>query len=100
VPIDYIDPVTRMRRTGFFDSRYDVESLKRLSSIGNGNWIQAPSADALAAAFDRIDDRALVIRRASVISRSQSLYRPFLLTALALILFARFVRRVFLGDRL
>jgi Ca-activated chloride channel family protein len=100
VPIDYIDPVTRMRRYGFFDSRYDVEALKRLSAIGDGTWIQAPTGDTLAAAFDRIDDRELVVRRASVISRSQPLYRPFLLTALGLILFARFVRRVFLGDRL
>ena len=100
VPIDYTDPFTRMRRTGFFDSRYDIEALKRLSSAGNGTWIQAPSGGSLAAAFNRIDDRELVIRRSSVTTRSQSIYRPFLLTALCLILFARFVRVVFLRDRL
>ena len=100
VPIDYTDPFTRMRRTGFFDSRYDIEALKRLSAAGNGTWIQAPSGGSLAAAFNRIDDRELVIRRSSVITRSQSIYRPFLLTALCLIVFTRLVRVVFLKDRL
>jgi Ca-activated chloride channel family protein len=89
-----------MRRTGLFDSRYDIEALKRLAAAGNGTWIHAPSADAFTAAFNRVDDQELVIRRSSVITRTQSLYRPFMLAALGCMVFARFVRRVFLGDRL
>jgi len=100
VPIDYIDPFTRIRRTGLFDSRFDVEALKQISAAGNGTWISAPSAGALAAAFNYIDDQELIIRRSSVVTRSGSLYRQFLFAAAAFIVFSRFFRRVFLGDRL
>jgi Ca-activated chloride channel family protein len=100
VPIDYIDPYTRIRRTGSFDSSYDTEALRKISTAGNGTWIPAPSAAALASAFSRIDDQELVIRRSSVVTRSISCYRHFLFIAAGLIFFTRFVRRVFLGDRL
>ena len=98
VPIDYIDPFTRIRRTGMYDSRFDAETHRRLAAAGNGTWISAPSADALVSAFNFVDDQELVVRRASVVTRSRSLFRPFLLAALGCIFFARFVRRIFLGD--
>ena len=100
VPIDYVDPFTRMRRTGLLDSQYDIESLIRLSSAGNGIWIHAPSGDTLAAAFGRVDDQELVIRRSSIVRRTRPVHQTLLLAALACIAFARFVRRFFLGDML
>ena len=97
VPIDYIDPVTRMRRTGLFDSRYDIEALREISSAGGGTWIAAASADALASAFARIDDQEMVVRRAGSVMRSRPCHTPFLLAALALIAVSRFIKRFFLG---
>ena len=97
VPIDYVDPITRMRRTGLFDSRYDVEALRAISSAGGGTWIPAASADALAAAFAYVDNQELVIRRSGSVMRSRPCHTPFLLAALALIAVSRFVKRFFLG---
>jgi Ca-activated chloride channel family protein len=97
VPIDYVDPFTRMRRTGLFDSRYDVDALRGISSPGRGNWIPAASADALASAFSRIDDQELVVRRSGVVTRSYPCHLPFLVAALCLISAAGFIRRFFLG---
>ena len=97
VPIDYVDPVTRMRRTGLFDSRFDSESLKRISAAAGGVWLAAPSADALAAAFERIDDREMIVRRSGIVGRRRSCRLPFLFAAVALIAGTRFVRRFFLG---
>jgi Ca-activated chloride channel family protein len=97
VPIDYIDPFTRIRRTGLFDSRYDTEALRRISVAGGGTWISAPSADAFAAAFARLDDQELVVRRAGIVTRSHPWHLPFLITALSLIAAARLVKRFFLG---
>jgi len=97
VPIDYVDPFTRMRYTGLYDSRYDTEALRQISLAGGGNWIPATSADALAAAFARMDDQEMVVRRSGTVTRSQPTYMPFLLTGLGLICLAGFVRRFFLG---
>jgi Ca-activated chloride channel family protein len=97
VPIDYIDPFTRVRRTGLFDSRYDTETLRKLSAAGSGTWISAPSADAFAAAFARLDDQELVVRRAGTITRSHPWHLPFLIVTVSLIAAARFVKRFFLG---
>jgi Ca-activated chloride channel family protein len=97
VPIDYVDPHTRMRRTGVFDSRFDTESLRGISDAGGGTWILARSADALSAAFEWLDDRELVVRRSGSIARRRSCRLPFMLAALGLLAGVRFIRRFFLG---
>jgi len=97
VPIDYIDPFTRIRRTGLFDSSYDTEALRKISAAGGGNMISAPSADALAAAFARLDDQEMVVRRSGTVTRFYPCYLTFMIVALSLIATVRFVRRLFLG---
>jgi Ca-activated chloride channel family protein len=97
VPIDYVDPYTRMRRTGLFDSRFDADALRRVSAAGGGTWISAPSADTLAAAFARLDDREMVVRRSGTVSRARSIRLPFMLSALGLLAALRLIRRLFLG---
>jgi len=97
VPIDYIDPNTRMRRSGMFDSRFDTESLRRLSISGGGIYISAPSAQAFAAAFAGLDNREITIRRSTRIGRKQPVFLPFLIAAFALLAAIRFTRRFILG---
>jgi Ca-activated chloride channel family protein len=97
VPIDYVDPRTRVRRTGLFDSRYDTESLRRISLAGDGTWLQAPSADALFQAFARLDDGEMVARRSGPVTRRRSRGLPFMIAAFGLLAGVRFVRRFFLG---
>jgi len=97
VPIDYVDPYTRMRRAGLIDSRYDREALARIAASGGGTWIHAPSADSFAAAFARVDDQELLVRRSSAVTRKRPFHRPFILAALVLIAASRFIRRFFLG---
>jgi Ca-activated chloride channel family protein len=97
IPIDYVDPRTRMRRTGTFDSRFDTESLRRLSQTGGGFYISAPSAEALTEAFARLDDREMTIRRSGLVTSVRSCRFPFMISALVLIAAAGFIRRFFLG---
>jgi Ca-activated chloride channel family protein len=97
IPIDYVDPLTRMRRTGIFDSRFDAEKLRSLSDAGGGVYIPAPSADSLTAAFSRISGEELTVNRSGTIVRRRSLHVPLLGTGLGLIVLARFIRRFFLG---
>jgi Ca-activated chloride channel family protein len=97
VPIDYVDPHTRLRRTGLFDSRYDTESLRGISASGGGTWLSAPSAEALSAAFARLDDREMIVRRSGTVARRRSCRVPFMLTALGLLAGVRFIKRFLLG---
>jgi Ca-activated chloride channel family protein len=97
VPIDYVDPVTRSRRTGLLDSRYDTEALRRIASAGGGTWISAPSAEAFPAAFARVDDQEIVVRRSGTVTRSRPCHLPFIIVSMGLIVIARFIRRFFLG---
>jgi Ca-activated chloride channel family protein len=97
IPVDYVDPRTRMRRTGTFDSRFDTGSLRRLSEAGGGFYISAPSADALAAAFARLDEGEMTVRRAGLVTSVRSCRFPFLISALVLLAAPGFIRRFFLG---
>jgi len=97
VPVDYVDPFTRMRRTGMIDSGYDRDALARIAASGGGTWIQAPSAGAFAAAFARVDEREALVRRSGAVTRKRPVHRPFIITALVLAAASGFLRRFFLG---
>jgi Ca-activated chloride channel family protein len=97
VPIDYVDPLTRMRRTGTFESRFDAEGLKTLSRIGGGTYMAAPSADALAAAFSRLNEGEMTVGRSGLFTRRKPCYVPVLLAAAGVLLIVRFIKKYFLG---
>jgi Ca-activated chloride channel family protein len=97
VPIDYVDPHTRVRRAGLFDSRFDTEVLRKISAAGGGTWLSAHSTDALSAAFAQLDDREMIVRRSGVARRTRSCRLPFMLAAFGLLSGAVFIRRFLLG---
>jgi len=100
IPIDYVDPVSRMRRTGTFESRYDPEALKSIAEKANGRWIYAPQAEALNAAFSQLDEGEIVIRRSGSVRREEPLYVLFILPALAMLWGVFIIRRYILGALL
>jgi Ca-activated chloride channel family protein len=97
VPIDYTDPYTKVRQTGTFDSRFDSESLRRLSLSGGGTYIAATSADAFAAAFSQLDDAEITVQRSRIINRRRSCALYFLVPALVSLAAVRFIRQYLLG---
>jgi Ca-activated chloride channel family protein len=98
IPIDYVDPFTRMRRTGLFDSRFDSESLKAIAQAGEGIYLPAPSGEALIAAFSRIAGEERIVGRSGVLIRRSSRHEPLIILALALLAGSRFLRRCLLGG--
>jgi Ca-activated chloride channel family protein len=97
IPIDYVDPSTRMRRTGSFDSRFDSESLKAIAQAGEGIYIAAPSGEALTAAFSRISGEERIVNRSGVLIRRRSRHQALIVLALVLLAGSRFLRRCLLG---
>jgi Ca-activated chloride channel family protein len=100
IPIDYVDPFTRMRRTGTFDSRFNDASLQALSRAGGGIYIAAPTADALAAAFSRISQEELTVSRSGTVTHRYPLRFPLIAAGLILCGSAEFIRRFLLGALL
>jgi Ca-activated chloride channel family protein len=100
IPIDYVDPFTRMRRTGTFDSRFNDASLLALSRAGGGIYIAAPTADALASAFSRISREELTVSRSGTVIHRYPLRTPLIAAGLILCGLAEFIRRFILGALL
>ncbi|MDR2482736.1 MAG: VWA domain-containing protein [Treponema sp.] len=100
VPIDYVDPLSKVRRTGVFDSRFDVERLRAIAETGGGTYIAAPSGASFAGAFARIDKAELIVRRQGTFIRRQPLHVPLIIGALILLAVPRFIRRGVLGALL
>ena len=100
IPLSYVDPVTRMRRTGTFESRYDPRALESIAARARGQWIHAPSAEAFSAAFSRLDQGEMTIRRSGAARREEPLYMIFALSAVTVLWGVRFVRRYILGALL
>lgn len=98
VPIDYVDPVTRMRRTGTFLSRFDDTSLKSLAAAGGGCYINASSAETLKNAFAQLDEGEMIVRRSTSRIRVKPFQRPFLVSALILFALVLLFRRGFLSS--
>ena len=98
VPIDYIDPYTRIRSTGTFDSRFDAESLRRLSITGGGTYITAASSQAFSAAFSQLDDSEITIQIPGIKNKRRSLSLFLLILASAMLFTVRLTRRAFLDK--
>lgn len=97
IPIDYVDPFTKIRKTGFFESHFDPETLKTIAKKGNGVYIGAPSADTFAAAFAHLDRGEISVQRSSFASKTQSLYRVFIAASVILLFTTRFIRKYLAG---
>ena len=97
VPIDYMDPVTRIRRTGTYFSYYDADVLMSIADKGNGRWIAAPSADAFALAFSQMDEAEIVVRRSTLIRQKENIHIFFIIPGFLLVLLVHFIRINLLG---
>ncbi|MDR3139240.1 MAG: VWA domain-containing protein [Treponema sp.] len=97
IPVDYVDPLTRMRRTGVFESRFDPENLKLIARRGGGIYLAAPHGDALSAAFSRIDRGEASVGRTGIRIRETPLRSFFIAAALILLGTLRLIRRRILG---
>jgi len=94
VPIDYLDPFTKVRRTGRFDSRFNIESLRRLSVAGGGTFIYAPTAGSFASAFSKLDEGEITVQISRQINRKHSVSIYYLIPAILLTAAVWLIRRI------
>jgi Ca-activated chloride channel family protein len=100
VPVDYVDPVTRMRLTGSFESRYNSESMIAIAEAAGGIFMYAPSRDSFEAAFGALNRAEPVASRSVTRGRRYDLFYSLAAAALIASCLARLLRAVFLGAPL
>ncbi len=100
VPIDYVDPRTKVRRTGTFDSRYSVDNLNLIAQAGGGRLISAPTAEAFASAFSEVSAAEMTIRRSGTINKTESFHGGVIILSVLLIIINRLIKRFILGAYL
>jgi Ca-activated chloride channel family protein len=97
VPIDYVDPWTRIRRTGSFESRFNPDALAKTALAGGGVFIPAPSAEAFSEAFSRINRDEMTVSRSGVRGKRTPVHNSLILTGFFLFLGAVMIKKVLLG---
>jgi Ca-activated chloride channel family protein len=100
VPVDYVDPVTKTRLTGSFESRYSSESMIAMAEAAGGIFMYAPSRDSFEAAFGALNRAEPVASRAVTRGRRFDLFYALAAAALVTACLARLLRAVFLGASL
>ncbi|MDR3355692.1 MAG: VWA domain-containing protein [Spirochaetaceae bacterium] len=100
IPIDYVDPETKIRRTGSFESRYDSGNLRAISDAAGGVFLHAPGRDSFLAAFSAVNKAEAVVSRSAVRGRKQGVHWPLIMAALLLACSSRLFRTIFLGAPL
>jgi Ca-activated chloride channel family protein len=100
VPVDYVDPVTKTRISGSFESRYSSESMSAIALAAGGVFMYAPSRDSLEAAFGALNRAEPVASRAVSRGRRYDLFGTLAAAALITSCLARLARAIFLGAPL
>jgi Ca-activated chloride channel family protein len=100
VPVDYVDPVTKTRLTGSFESRYSSESLKNIAEAAGGIFMYAPGRDSFEAAFGALNRAEPVASRSVTRVRRYELFYPLAAAALIAACSARLLRAIILGAPL
>jgi Ca-activated chloride channel family protein len=90
--LDYVDPQTNQHRRGFYDSRYDTESLVRIAEKGNGTFLEARTGDELGRAFFRASEGSMFPVRAETLHTTESRAGLFIVAALAIVALSFMVR--------
>jgi len=96
IPFSYRDPLSQMRVSGTFESFYDPETLKAIAERAGGFWTSAPTAEAFAEAFARLDRGELVISRSASVRKEEPFHGVFIAAALCIFLGIFAVRRCIL----
>jgi len=97
VPIDYVDPFTKLRRTGSFDSQFSLEALAKIASAGGGTFIPAPSEESFNAAFERIDNEEITITRSALRGKKTPVHSKLVSIGGAALALSVFCKKFFLG---
>ena len=98
VPIEYTDPVTGKLYSGYLESDYSFNSLRKIASIGNGGFFEAQTIDELKAALATVSKNEEVSQDFTYKTKNKTFYDKFVLAAIICILAAWIIKAVLLKE--
>jgi Ca-activated chloride channel homolog len=99
IPVTYVDPVTKQRRSGIYRSDFNGASLESLSRTGGGSYYGAENKAALASAFAALAERSSSLTRSRSLGSEEGLTGQAMALALALLVLARLFGLAFGSGR-
>ncbi len=99
IPVTYVDPTTRQKRSGIYRSDFNGATLEVLSRTGGGSYYSAENKAALASAFVALAERSSSISRSRSRSSEENLTGQAIAAALALLVLARLFALIGGGGR-
>lgn len=98
VPIEYTDPVTRLRYSGSFDSNFNPASLKKIADIAGGRYFEALTLNELSEILNTVSKTEAVSQTYTYRTVNHLYYQRFISIAIILFLLAWFIRRILLKE--
>ncbi len=98
VPIEYVDPSTGQKYSGYLDSSFDHSSLRTIAKITEGNYFTVETLSSLSEALQTINTENAVSQSYHIKQIEENLYSVMLLISIGLFAFAWILRRVFLRE--
>ena len=98
VPIEYTDPVTGRQYSGYLDSDFNSQSLKKIASLGKGRYFEVRTIDELASTLSTVAKIENVQQSFTYKTVNKSFYRKFIFAAIILFVIAWIIKRVILKE--
>lgn len=98
VPIEYVDPVTGKNYTGYLNTTFDVESLRKIAQIGGGRFFEITSLNDFSLALSMIIKNQSVIQTYHSKTTSYDYYDSLILVAAIMLGLSWAIRRICLGE--
>ena len=98
VPLEYVDPYTNQRRSGFLLSDYDSTVMANIASEGNGKFFEVDSLNVLSQVLDSVERNESMVQTYHIRNNDRRFYREFVFAGAFLLFLAVFIRRFALRE--
>ena len=98
VPIEYVDPLTGKVYSGYLDSNFNSNSLRKIASISGGRYFEASTQDEFLRSFETVVKTESVVQNYTFRTVTQSCFKKILLWAILLFVAGLFIKRIILRE--
>ncbi len=98
VPIEYVDPESGQKYSGYLDSSFDNTSLRTLTNITDGKYFTVETLSSLSQALQTVHIEQSVAQPYYIKHIKEAVFAKALLVSIVLFSFAWIIRRLFLRE--
>ncbi len=98
VPIEYVDPFSGQKYSGFLDSSFDNSSLRLLTNMTGGKYFTVETLSSLSEVLNTANKETSVTQSYHIKMEKESLYSKALIASMIFFVFAWLIRRCFLSE--